>query len=243
MGEVRAVALPAIRKDIPAYLAELKRWLDETRNAPLEEMAAFFGERLDSYEDHMRPWREAYRAMARMLPPGGGALLDLGCGTGLELDAILALEPAWLVTGVDLSAEMLGRLRQKHPQVRAICGDYFAVSLGESVYDAAVSFETLHHFTPEQKAALFQKVRRALKPGGMYLQAEYVACCPQEEEWLRQALGEKRRREGIAPETFVHFDVPLTAERELALLRGAGFHRADAPACIDGACFLRAIKD
>ena len=35
MGEVRAVALPAIRKDIPAYLAELKRWLDETRNAPL----------------------------------------------------------------------------------------------------------------------------------------------------------------------------------------------------------------
>lgn len=234
--------MPVIREDIPRYMTELKAWLKETEEEALESMTDFFRARLDGYEAHMSPWNEAYQALAKQLPRDMQSLLDLGCGTGLELDAILKAHPTIEVTGVDLSEDMLGRLQKKHPQVKTICADYFACDLGEGRFDAAVSFETLHHFTPEKKAALFRKICRALKPGGVYVQAEYVACCAEEETLLQDTLARKRDRDGIPEGRFVHFDTPLTLERELALLRGAGFVGACAPDCINGACFLRAQK-
>ena len=231
-----------IRGNIPQYMADLKAWLAETEETKLEDMAGFFRVRLDDYEEHMAQWHEAYVEMERRLPQTAQTVLDLGCGTGLELDAILSKRPHLCVTGVDLCPEMLQKLQNKHPQVRTICADYFTHDLGENQYDAVINFETLHHFTPEKKAALYGKIRRALKPGGIYLQAEYVACCEEEETLLWETFRRKRERDGIAQDAFVHFDAPLTLERELALLRGAGLKNAHAPCCIAGACFLTACK-
>ena len=39
--------------------------------------------------------------------------------------------------------------------------------LGENGFDAAVSVESLHHFTKEEKIPLYAKVRAALKEGGV----------------------------------------------------------------------------
>ena len=231
-----------IREDVSRHMQELKAWLEETEETRLEDMAGFFRVRLDGYEEHMQVWKDAYTAFEKLLPEDVHTVLDLGCGTGLELDAILPMRPGLSVTGVDLTPDMLARLREKHPAVRTVCADYFTCEFGEACYDAVISFETLHHFTPEQKAALFPRIRRALRPGGVWLQAEYVACCAEEEELLWRVLRRKRLRDGIAEEQFVHFDAPLTLEHELALLRGAGFARADAPGCINGACFLRAFR-
>ena len=35
------------------YLQDLKQWLQDTSDTPLEEMSAFFTKRLDDYEEHM----------------------------------------------------------------------------------------------------------------------------------------------------------------------------------------------
>lgn len=231
-----------IREDIARHMAELKDWLSRTEQTPLEEMAAFFSARLSDYEEHMSIWREAYIAFEQLLSQHVHTVLDLGCGMGLELDVLLQKRPHLQVTGVDLCPDMLARLRRKHPQVQTVCADYFAHDPGEGCWDAVINFETLHHFTPEEKGALYARIRRALKPGGMYLQAEYVACCAEEETLLWQTLRRKRERDGVPAGQFVHFDVPLTLEHELALLRGAGFQRPDAPGCINGACFLRACR-
>ena len=40
---------------------ELKAWLEETRDEPLEAMGAFFDSRISEYEDHMSPWHETGR--------------------------------------------------------------------------------------------------------------------------------------------------------------------------------------
>ena len=39
----------------------IKQWLKSTEDEPLETMSGFFDRRVDSYEDHMRPWRAYYR--------------------------------------------------------------------------------------------------------------------------------------------------------------------------------------
>ncbi len=74
------------------------------------------------------------------------------------------------------------------------------------------------------------------------MQAEYVACCAEEETLLKSAFEWKRAHDGVPAGCFVHFDVPLTLERELALLRGAGFADVHSPGCINGACILSARK-
>ena len=86
----------------------------------LEEMAAFFERRIDGYDAHMLRDIEgaaAFYPFTASLLPGfpGAAVLDLGCGTGLELDAYFRRNPTARVTGLDLSEAMLDALRAKHP--------------------------------------------------------------------------------------------------------------------------------
>lgn len=230
-----------IRKNQKLYMKELKDWLEETGDVELEEMSAFFQKRLEGYEEHMSVWSDAYLELERLLPDRVHTLLDLGCGTGLELDRILQKRPGLAVTGVDLSEAMLEQLRSKHPGVHTVCGDYFREELGEDLYDAVVSFESLHHFGPEKKRGLFEKVRRSLKAGGVFLEADYLACCPEEEELLAGTCLARRKAARIPEEVFVHFDTPLTPEHELTLLREAGFSQSQYLGSINGASFLRAF--
>lgn len=232
-----------IRKDIDAYMADLKRWLLEAEEVKLEEMTGFFAARVDQYEEHMAIWKKAYRHMGMLVPKGIQTLLDLGCGTGLELEDILCSQPGLHVTGIDLSSDMLGKLQEKFPQVKTICADYFSCELGEKTFDAAVSFETLHHFKPEKKKLLFEKIRRSLKPGGIYIQADYLAACGEEERLLMDFCSRKRAQQGIPENVFIHFDTPLTAEHEMELMRCAGFGCVEWGGCIEGAAFLTATAE
>lgn len=119
----------------------------------IEPMADFFKARVEIYDEHMlnevEGCGEGYKKMAELVPPGAKHILDLGCGTGLELDEIFKLNPDVEVTGIDLTAEMLDCLKKKHPdkKLNLINGSYFDMDFGKDVYDAAISFQSLHHFT------------------------------------------------------------------------------------------------
>lgn len=83
----------------------------------LEAMDAFFNKRADTYDDHMlveMQLNEFYEAIAGCFPESDKALslLDLGCGTGLELERLFERMPNLNVTGIDLSKEMLSLLQQ-----------------------------------------------------------------------------------------------------------------------------------
>lgn len=65
----------------------------------LEPMDAFFTARLDGYDEHMltdiEGAEEFYPFTASLLPQTAGAkVLDLGCGTGIELEAYISFESA-----------------------------------------------------------------------------------------------------------------------------------------------------
>ncbi|MBQ8368560.1 MAG: DUF4111 domain-containing protein [Clostridia bacterium] len=194
----------------------------------LEDMSGFFEKRVEGYDEHMianvEGCREGYPLMASLVPDGAESLLDLGCGTGLELDEIFRLHPDLSVTAVDLCPAMLEKLRGKHPDkdMNLICGDYFTADFG-SGYDCAVSFETMHHFTPEKKAGLYRKIADALTPDGCYIECDYmVDTQAQEDHWFAENR-RIRALQNIPEDAFFHFDTPCTMENQRQLLLDAGF--------------------
>jgi len=226
------------------YLKDLKQWLYDTSNFPLEEMSEFFSRRLDGYEEHMSVWEKSYKLFAELLPFKCRKILDLGCGTGLELDYIWKKDPAIEVTGVDLCHSMLGKLSEKHSDrhLVTVCQDYFQYDIGCEKWDAVISFESLHHFLPERKRELYGKIYHGLKKDGVFLLGDYIACCDEEEELLRSVYLKKRKQSLIPDNHFVHFDIPLTLEHESRLLQDTGFIIAKVLDNPDGVTIMTAQK-
>lgn len=218
-------------------------------NEPLEEMAQFFENRLAGYEAHMKRTitgaAEFYEFTARQLPTVPGcAVLDLGCGTGLELDAYFAQNPTARITGIDLSAGMLAVLESKFPDraLELIQGSYFDVPLGHDRFYAAVSVESLHHFPAERKLALYQRVFHALKAGGYLILTDYFAESDAQEKAYFEDLRRLKQEQGICGEEFYHYDTPLTVAHELQVLESAGFSPCEILKNWDATYTLRAVK-
>ena len=118
----------------------------------LEKMSEFFDNRIDGYDEHMMTCIESaeefYPYTAECLPVGNNVnVLDLGCGTGLELEYYFKINPTASVTGIDLTESMLNVLKKKFTDknLNLILGSYFDLPFGIEIYDAAVSVESLHN--------------------------------------------------------------------------------------------------
>ena len=196
----------------------------------LEKMDEFFAARVAGYDEHMlseiEGSKEFYPYTASLLPGHEGArVLDLGCGTGIELEYYYAANSGAIVTGIDLSAEMLKGLRKKFPEknIHLINASYFEIPLGEDCFDAAVSVESLHHFTAKQKLNLYKKLVLALKKDGIFVLTDYFAETEELEKEYFQILKELKERQGITDDAFYHYDTPLTVTHEIDILQNAGF--------------------
>lgn len=196
----------------------------------LERMDAFFAARLNGYDAHMMTEiegaREFYPYTASLLPSGQDtAVLDLGCGTGLELEYYFALNGNASVVGIDLSSDMLAALKRKFSgrRLKLICGSYFEVPFEAERFDAAVSVESLHHFTAAQKLALYGKLHTALTCGGYFVLTDYFAESEEAEHFYFSELERLKNEQGLEPNGSYHYDTPLTAAHEIEILKKAGF--------------------
>ena len=215
----------------------------------LEKMSEFFENRLDGYDRHMmtniESATEFYPYTASLLPTDkNSSILDLGCGTGLELEFYYRICSSAKVTGIDLSEGMLSALKKKFKEknITLIVGSYFDVPLGESVFDAAVSVESLHHFTKAEKLSLYIKLRAALKENGYFILTDYFALSDDEEKMHRETLISMKKEQGINDDEFYHYDTPLTVEHETEALLEAGFSSVEV-LCHWGATYtIKAIK-
>ncbi len=195
----------------------------------LEKMDEFFARRVEGYDEHMLTdvggcaagYKRMAQELVRLLPDGEESLLDLGCGTGLELDEIWKRMPDLRVTGIDMTRAMLDELAKKHPdkELRLICGDYMATELGHD-YGAAVSFQTMHHLYPDVKETLYTRIFSALKDGGVYIECDYMCDTDEQEEGFRAELV---RLKALQDEGFYHYDIPCTVRHQIQLLERAGF--------------------
>jgi tRNA (cmo5U34)-methyltransferase len=196
----------------------------------LEQMNDFFAARVEGYDEHMRTTIEGaddfYAYTASLLPAEKDAcVLDLGCGTGLELEEYFRLNPDAAVTGIDLSDAMLNALKAKFPdrKLNLVQGSYFDVPFGENTYSAAVSVESLHHFTAEKKEGLYARLHASLKENGFFVLTDYFAESDEQETELFRNLKQLKQEQGLPEDVFFHYDTPLTVEHETQALERAGF--------------------
>ncbi len=105
--------------------------------------------------------------MVRLLGPGPGSCLDLGCGTGRAIPLLAAA--GWRVTGVDVSQDQL-RIAERQAgddAERLVHADAHELPFPDESFDAVVSILT--HTDFDDPVAALTEARRVLRPGGSFV--------------------------------------------------------------------------
>jgi len=198
----------------------------------LEKTGDFFDKRLSEYDKHQMTCIDSaeqfYLFMAKCLPTGAKSrVLDLGCGTGLELERYFRLNPSAKVVGIDIAPKMLNALKNKFvdKELTLILGSYFDIAFEIDAFDAVVSVESLHHFTKAEKMPLYHKIKNALKSNGYFLLTDYFSLSDSDEEFQRNELLRLKKLQGLSDNELYHYDTPLTVQHEIEALQAAGFSK------------------
>ena len=201
-----------------------------------EEMKSFFDLRADGYDEHMASVLEEYNSLYENIasPFEKTAepveVLDLGAGTGIELEFIFTRAPKARITAVDLSEEMLKKLVNKYdkysPQIKTIISSYLSLELMPNSYDYIVSVMSFHHLMPEKKIALYKKLRETLNPTGVFVEGDYIVS-PEEEKKLLKEFGQLKKNDSLVDDGKYHIDIPFSEETQIRTLKEAGFGKVD----------------
>lgn len=136
----------------------------------------------DKYRRFLIPcFDEFYGTVIRILPfqPTDPIhVMDLGAGTGLLAWFILQNFPRAELYLVDIAQKMLEEAKKRFQgtsaSVRYLDLDYTTQELAElpNTLDVVASSLSIHHSSAEEKQTLFRKIFRALKPGGIFINAD-----------------------------------------------------------------------
>jgi tRNA (cmo5U34)-methyltransferase len=197
---------------------------DAARRALVPCFDAFYGNALEVVAD----WG----------PPEGARVLDLGAGTGLFAAVVLDRFPSARLRLVDVSPDMLAQARRRFAGADPSRVAFGVLDMAEGdlggPWDLVVSALAIHHLDAGAKRALFARVRAALAPGGLFVNAEQVLGPGDAAEARYKRLWEVQARAagasdddiGRAQERMRH-DRCDTVEDQLRWLREAGFAGAD----------------
>jgi ubiquinone/menaquinone biosynthesis C-methylase UbiE len=115
------------------------------------------------------------QAALRLLDVDAGhAVLDVGCGPGVDLPWLAeAAGPAGVVVGIDHEYAMLSRARENttsYPQVRLELGDAHALPFADDSIDRVHADRVVQHL--QSPARALAEIARVLRPGGVFVVGE-----------------------------------------------------------------------
>jgi SAM-dependent methyltransferase len=117
---------------------------------------------IDLYQRRAREWDEArgrslfergWLDRFTALLPAGGAVLDIGCGSG-EPIAHHLIENGYALTGVDAAPAMIGPCRSRFPSGTWLVADMRKLALGRR-FDGLLAWDSFFHLRPEDLRAMF----------------------------------------------------------------------------------------
>jgi len=181
----------------PTYLGAIARRglndLDAWKTLPDVVRTGGAGERAASIEGDDPRWKEMVSSLAPLaVPPaeaavarlgfakaGARTVLDVGGGSGIFSTVLLRANPAARATQIDFPsvnafARRFVTALGVGSRFETIDGDYREIDLGEAAYDVVVLSHVSHLEGRAGNAALFPRLRRALKPGGTLVINDFV---------------------------------------------------------------------
>jgi ubiquinone/menaquinone biosynthesis C-methylase UbiE len=112
----------------------------------------------------------------RLAPKRGEVILDVGCGTGRELEHILRTARVKKVVGLDASTDQLAHAERR--LARYVRRGTAELSIGDAgrdlpfsprSFDAVISVELVECLPEMKRKRLLREISRVLKPGGRVL--------------------------------------------------------------------------
>jgi tRNA (cmo5U34)-methyltransferase len=160
-------------------------------------------------------------------------VLDIGAGTGLLSAMVAAAYPQARITLSDISREMLAVARERLGEGRRF--EFVEADMVEQALpgnlDAVVSALAIHHLDDGEKRALYGRIHSAVRPGGVFFNAEQVRGptadidAANHAAWLAAVhnlgVGEVELTQALER---MKADRPATLDDQLGWLRDAGFN-------------------
>ena len=138
---------PKEKDAVVAYYDEIADTYDESR----------FGNSYGHFID-----AEERRVLDQLFPLNlSEQRLEIACGTGRLTN--------YATHGLDASAEMLARARERHENVTFVQAMADDTGFADESFDAVYTFHLLMHLEPAVIEGIFREVRRILKPGGRFI--------------------------------------------------------------------------
>ena len=174
-----STSVPWLRK----MLARLMYWFfarrfphDEWRfmnygSAPAGPRESWFA--LESADEPDRYFIGPYRHLASAVDLAGRDVLEVGSGRGGGSSYLARYHAPRSVVGVDFSRRAIRLSHSLHrvPGLSFVWGDAVRLPFGNGSFDAVVNVESSHCYP--SMAAFLGEVRRVLRPGGVFLFADF----------------------------------------------------------------------
>ena len=134
---------------------------------PYRRIARFYDAIVEPFNASLR------RYVAKVAGPEGGMkVLEVGCGTGTNLE--LFAEAGCEVSGVDLSPSMIDLARRKlGDRADLRLGDAAEMPFADNSFDLVLSFLTLHEMPPATRAPVMNEIVRVAGEDGRALLIDY----------------------------------------------------------------------
>jgi ubiquinone/menaquinone biosynthesis C-methylase UbiE len=153
---------------------------------------------------------EVARRQRALGVPAPARILDFGCGIGNSAPHLREAFPKAEIIGLDVSEKSLAVAQARFPGAAEfrVYGGGHQIPLEAASFDLVFSACVFHHIEAAEHVAIFDSLRRLLKPGGRMTVFEHnpvnpvsryiVATCPFDENAVLIPAGEFARRQRAA---------------------------------------------